>query len=82
MPLVAHIFRGRVFSVKCQRWHYKQGNASPFATCELKLAGKITKIELRRRCITDYELLLMVRTLGMPLSSLITPKVDELNEFF
>lgn len=27
----------------------------------------ITKIELRRRCITDYELLLIIRALGGPL---------------
>ena len=55
---------------------------------ELQLAGwdversVITKIELRRRCITDYELLLMVRTLGVPLSSLSAPKASELNLLF
>ena len=55
---------------------------------ELQLAGwdversVITKIELRRRCITDYELLLMLRTLEVPLSSVRIPKANELSEFF
>jgi transcriptional regulator with XRE-family HTH domain len=55
---------------------------------ELQLAGwdvertVITKIELRRRCITDYELLLMLRTLGVTLSSLAMPKSNELNVLF
>ena len=65
----------------------KNWSQSDFAR-ELQLAGwdversVITKIELRRRCITDYELLLMFRTLGTPLSSLRTPKGNELSEFF
>ncbi len=65
----------------------KDWSQSDFAR-ELQLAGwdversVITKIELRRRCITDYELLLMMRTLGTPLSSLRTPKPNELSEFF
>jgi transcriptional regulator with XRE-family HTH domain len=65
----------------------KNWSQSDFAR-ELQLAGwdversVITKIELRRRCITDYELLLMVRTLGVSLSSLRTPKASELNLFF
>jgi transcriptional regulator with XRE-family HTH domain len=65
----------------------KNWSQSDFAR-ELQLAGwdversVITKIELRRRCITDYELLLMLRTLGVPLSSLRTPKASELNLFF
>jgi hypothetical protein len=65
----------------------KNWSQSDFARA-LQLAGwdversVITKIELRRRCITDYELLLMVRTLGVPLSSLRTPKASELNLFF
>jgi transcriptional regulator with XRE-family HTH domain len=65
----------------------KNWSQSDFAR-ELQLAGwdversVVTKIELRRRCITDYELLLMIATLGAPLSSLRTPKTNELNEFF
>lgn len=61
----------------------KNWSQSDFAR-ELQLAGwdversVITKIELRRRCITDYELLLMLRTLGVPLSSLEAPKTTEL----
>jgi transcriptional regulator with XRE-family HTH domain len=49
----------------------------------LQLAGwdversVITKIELRRRCITDYELLLMVKTLGTSLASLAVPKESD-----
>jgi ribosome-binding protein aMBF1 (putative translation factor) len=51
---------------------------------ELQLAGwdversVITKIELRRRCITDYELLLMVKTLCTSLASLAVPKESDL----
>ena len=65
----------------------KNWSQSDFAR-ELQLAGwdversVVTKIELRRRCITDYELLLMIATLGAPLSSLRTPKANELSEFF
>ena len=65
----------------------KNWSHSDFAR-ELQLAGwdversVVTKIELRRRCITDYELLLMIRTLGVPLSSLRTPNADELSELF
>jgi transcriptional regulator with XRE-family HTH domain len=65
----------------------KNWSQSDFAR-ELQLAGwdversVITKIELRRRCITDYELLLMIRTLGVPLDSLRTPKASELNVLF
>ena len=65
----------------------KNWSQSDFAR-ELQLAGwdversVITKIELRRRCITDYELLLMIRTLEAPLSSLRPPKTIELSAFF
>ena len=65
----------------------KNWSQSDFAR-ELQLAGwdversVITKIELRRRCITDYELLLMLRTLRVPLSSLEAPKTTELNALF
>jgi transcriptional regulator with XRE-family HTH domain len=65
----------------------KNWSQSDFAR-ELQLRGwdiersVITKIELRRRCITDYELLLMLGTLGVPLSSLRTPKLNDLSEFF
>jgi hypothetical protein len=51
---------------------------------ELQLAGwdversVITKIELRRRCITDYELMLILATLGATFSSLKPPKPAEL----
>jgi transcriptional regulator with XRE-family HTH domain len=65
----------------------KNWSQSDFAR-ELQLAGwdversVITKIELRRRCITDYELLLMARILGVPLGSLRTPKPSDLSAFF
>jgi transcriptional regulator with XRE-family HTH domain len=55
---------------------------------ELQLAGwdversVITKIELRRRCITDYELMLMLATLGATFSSLKPPKPSELAAWF
>ena len=65
----------------------KNWSQSDFAR-ELQLAGwdversVITKIELRRRCITDYELLLMIRVLGVPLDSLRNPKASELSALF
>jgi transcriptional regulator with XRE-family HTH domain len=65
----------------------KNWSQSDFAR-ELQLAGwdversVITKIELRRRCITDYELLLMIRTLGVPLGSLRPPKASEVKLLF
>ena len=65
----------------------KNWSQSDFAR-ELQLAGwdversVITKIELRRRCITDYELLLMLGTLGVPLATVKTPKPSELIHFF
>src|SRR5438132_3317978 len=65
----------------------KNWSQSDFAR-ELQLAGwdversVITKIELRRRCITDYELLLMLRTLGVTLSSVKTPKPSDLTVWF
>jgi transcriptional regulator with XRE-family HTH domain len=65
----------------------KNWSQSDFAR-ELQLAGwdversVVTKIELRRRCITDYELLLMIRTLRVPLGSLRTPNSDELSKLF
>ena len=65
----------------------KNWSQSDFAR-ELQLAGwdversVVTKIELRRRCITDYELLLMLRTLGVTLGSVKTPKPSDLTEWF
>ena len=61
----------------------KGWSQSDFAR-ELQLAGwdvertVLTKIELRRRCITDYELLLMLKTLGAGLASLTVPKESDL----
>jgi transcriptional regulator with XRE-family HTH domain len=82
-PLVRNALGLQIRKLREQRnW-----SQSDFAR-ELQLAGWdversiITKIELRRRCITDYELLLMVRTLGVPLSSLAMPKANELNALF
>jgi transcriptional regulator with XRE-family HTH domain len=55
---------------------------------KLQLAGwdiersVVTKIELRRRCITDYELLIMVKTLGSALSALAVPKEGDLRTLF
>src|SRR5438093_268073 len=59
----------------------KNWSQSDFARA-LQLAGwdversVITKIELRRRCITDYELVLMLKTLGAALSSVKTPRLS------
>ena len=38
----------------------------------------VTKIEARRRCLTDYELFLFVRILKISLAELPTPKTQEL----
>jgi transcriptional regulator with XRE-family HTH domain len=65
----------------------KNWSQSDFAR-QLQLAGwdversVITKIELRRRCITDYELLLMLRTLGVTPGSVKTPKPSDLTAWF
>lgn len=65
----------------------KNWSQSEFARA-LQLAGwdversVITKIELRRRCITDYELLLMLRTLGVSISSVKVPKPSDLTPWF
>jgi len=51
---------------------------------QLQLAGwdiersVVTKIELRRRCITDYELMIMMKTLGAGLTVLVAPKESDL----
>ena len=61
----------------------KGWSQSDFAR-ELQLAGwdvgrtLITKIELRRRCITDYELLVMLKTLGAGLGALASPRESDL----
>jgi len=53
---------------------------------ELQLAGwdvertVLTKIELRRRCLTDYELLILANTLGVTLNDLV-PKSPDLKSF-
>lgn len=38
----------------------------------------VTKVEARRRCITDYELFLFLRILKIPLVELPIPKTQEL----
>jgi len=53
---------------------------------KLQLAGwdvertVLTKIELRRRCLTDYELLILAKTLGVTLNDLV-PKAPDLKSF-
>lgn len=54
---------------------------------ELQLAGwdvertVLTKIELRRRCVTDYELLFIAKALRVTPNDLM-PKRPELDHFF
>jgi len=54
---------------------------------QLQLAGwdiersVLTKIELRKRCLTDYELMMIAQTLGVTLNALIPVTVD-LNKYF
>lgn len=38
----------------------------------------VTKIEARRRCLTDYELFLFIRILKISLAELPTPKTPDL----
>lgn len=40
----------------------------------------VTKVEARRRCLTDYELFLFTRILKISLDELPTPKTRELLE--
>jgi len=77
-----------VFGLQIRRLREaKNWSQSDFAR-ELQLAGwdversVITKVELGRRCITDYELVLMLTTLGVTLGSLKLPKPSELREWF
>ncbi|MDD5349338.1 MAG: helix-turn-helix transcriptional regulator [Chthoniobacteraceae bacterium] len=42
----------------------------------------LTKIELRRRCIADYELMAIVQVLEIPLSEFQMPKKTDLRGFF
>ena len=42
----------------------------------------LTKIELRRRCITDYELIAIAQTLGVTLNELLSPEMPNVRSFF
>ncbi len=42
----------------------------------------LTKIELRRRCVTDYELIAITQTLGVTLDELLLPKTPDVRSFF
>jgi ribosome-binding protein aMBF1 (putative translation factor) len=67
-----------------RRARVEKGWSQSDLTRKLQLAGwdversVITKIELRRRCITDYELLILARTLGVNVNSFAAPKSDEI----
>ena len=87
--MVAHQTKRRaivrnVLGLQIRKLREEKGWSQADFARELQLAGwdvertVITKIELRRRCITDYELLLMVKTLGAGLGSLALPKESDL----
>ncbi len=42
----------------------------------------MTKIEKGRRCLTDYELLVIAQVLGVTLNDLLPPNVGNLRGFF
>ena len=42
----------------------------------------LTKIEIQRRCITDYELIAITRVLGVTLNDLVPSEAPELRGFF
>jgi ribosome-binding protein aMBF1 (putative translation factor) len=54
---------------------------------ELQLSGwdvdrtVLTKIELRRRCVTDFEMLLLAKTLGVSLNE-FAPKRISFSDYF
>lgn len=75
-----------IMGLEIRRLREKKGwSQSDFAR-KLQLSGwdvertVLTKIELRRRCLTDYELLLLAKTLGVTLNDLV-PKSPDLNFF-
>ena len=73
--------------LEIRRLREKRNWSQSDLSSKLQLAGwdiertVLTKIELRRRCLTDYECLLLAKTLGVSLDSLV-PKSPELGEFF
>jgi len=42
----------------------------------------LTKIENRRRCITDYELIAIAQTLGVTINELLPPENPDVRSFF
>jgi transcriptional regulator with XRE-family HTH domain len=76
-----------VVGLEIRRIREEKGWSQSDLARKLQIAGwdvertVLTKIELRRRCLTDYELLLMAKTLGVTLNDFV-PKRVQLNDFF
>lgn len=76
-----------VVGLEIRRLREQKGWSQADFARALQLAGwdvertVLTKIELRRRCLTDYELLAIVKTLGVSLNDLV-PKRLELKRYF
>ena len=76
-----------VVGLEIRRLREARGWSQADLARELQLAGwdvertVLTKIELRRRCLTDYELLVLAKTLGVTLNDFV-PKRVMLSEYF
>ena len=70
-----------VVGLEIRRLREKRGWSQTDFARELQLAGwdvertVLTKIELRRRCLTDYELLAIAKTLEVTLNELVPKRV-------
>ncbi len=89
MPTVAHQAQKKTvvrnaLGLQIRKLREEKGWSQADFARELQLAGwdvertVITKIELRRRCITDYELLFLAKTLGVGLAAFAVPKKSDL----
>ena len=76
-----------VVGLEIRRLREEKGWSQADFARELQLAGwdvertVLTKIELRRRCVTDYELLLLAKILKVTLNDFV-PKRLELKPYF
>lgn len=75
-----------IMGLEIRRLREQKGWSQADFARELQLAGWdvertiLTKIELRRRCLTDYELLILAKTLGVTLNAFV-PKSPDLKQF-
>ena len=76
-----------VVGLEIRRLRESKGWSQADLARELQLAGwdvertVLTKIELRKRCLTDYELLVIAKTLKVTLNDLVPKRVDLVTYF-